>query len=348
MTERPQTDKPRIFISYAWADKALVRRIEEELETTEVELWVDHSGIRGGDNLPKRISDALEWCNTLLLVWSEEARKSPWVELEWTNAISLGKAIIPCKLDTTKLPGILSSRAYLNFYDVGQGIVELRKALNLAQQSVVTLSTSPAEEVASILHNQFTTVFGPSKPKPPKFTASIPLRSHALDEFSYKDVKNMLRKEKDFFHAEWNKLGKEIDHQYKINKSFGINVIQDKRFGLTWLQYSSEKMKFDVAESYLQRLNAEKFGGFDDWRVPTLEEAMSLMERKKHNGWYINSNFEPKANFVWTVDQENKKRPDMKWVADYFNGVCSVISKEYECNLLVVRGSNYDDSNKAV
>ncbi len=79
-----QTDIPKIFISHAWEDKPLVRRLESELKAAGAEVWVDHEGIRGGDNLPERISEALEWCDTLLLIWSKAASQSHWVVLEWT------------------------------------------------------------------------------------------------------------------------------------------------------------------------------------------------------------------------------------------------------------------------
>jgi ABC-type bacteriocin/lantibiotic exporter with double-glycine peptidase domain len=44
------------------------RELEAELRAAGAKVWVDHAGIRSGDNLPKRISDALEWCNMLLLM----------------------------------------------------------------------------------------------------------------------------------------------------------------------------------------------------------------------------------------------------------------------------------------
>jgi len=43
---------------------------------------------------------------------SEAANNSRWVKLEWTNAISLEKAIIPCQMDTARLPAILAHKAY--------------------------------------------------------------------------------------------------------------------------------------------------------------------------------------------------------------------------------------------
>lgn len=105
---------PKVFISHSWTDKPLVLELEEALRRAGAAVWVDHVAIRGGDSLPKRISDALEWCDTLLLIWSQAASESEWVALEWENAISLKKKIIPCLLDGTKLPGILASKAFIS------------------------------------------------------------------------------------------------------------------------------------------------------------------------------------------------------------------------------------------
>ncbi len=98
MAQPENNHRPKVFISHAWGNKPLVWQIEEKLQAAGVEVWVDHVGIRGGDSLPKRISDALEWCDTLVLVWSEAANASEWIALEWENAIALKRKIIPCLL----------------------------------------------------------------------------------------------------------------------------------------------------------------------------------------------------------------------------------------------------------
>lgn len=141
MNKRAQTDTPRIFISHAWEDQPLVHLLGSELKAAGAEVWVDHTRIRGGDNLPGRISEALKWCNVLLLIWSEAASKSHWVELEWTNAIVLEKQIIPCRLSTVPLPPILANKLYLNFRNIDQGIVELQHVLNLSRQSMTSVAT---------------------------------------------------------------------------------------------------------------------------------------------------------------------------------------------------------------
>jgi hypothetical protein len=145
MTKRAQTSTPRIFISSAWEDKMLVRRLEADLTAAGAKVWIDQSGIRLGENFPQRIGEALEWCNVLLLLWSEAASKSHWVKLEWTNAIALEKTIIPCLLDNSPLPGILASKAYLDFRNIDQGVPQLLQALKISRPSVVPAATEPAE-----------------------------------------------------------------------------------------------------------------------------------------------------------------------------------------------------------
>jgi TIR domain len=128
-----QIRKSKIFISHAWEDKTIVRRLEAELKAAGAETWVDHSGVRGGDNLPERISEALAWCDTVMLIWSEAASQSHWVKLEWTNALALRKTIIPCLVSQAPLPALLANVLYVDCRDFEQGFAQLRQALHLDQ-----------------------------------------------------------------------------------------------------------------------------------------------------------------------------------------------------------------------
>jgi len=37
-------------------------------------------------------------------------------------------------------------------------------------------------------------------------------------------------------------------------------------------------MTYEKVQAYIAQLNRANFGGYSDWRLPTLEEAMCLME----------------------------------------------------------------------
>jgi hypothetical protein len=133
-----EINRPKIFISHSWEDKSFVHQLEPDLKSAGADVWIDHSEIRGGDNLPKRICEALEWCDTLLLIWSEAAENSTWVELEWSNAISLRKKIVPCMLGKNKLPAVLACKVYIDFQNYRSGLSQLLRALKLYGQSDTT------------------------------------------------------------------------------------------------------------------------------------------------------------------------------------------------------------------
>lgn len=55
---------------------------------------------------------------------------------------------------------------------------------------------------------------------------------------------------------------------------------QDPKNGLYWeiKTFSNRRMEYTIAEAleYADELNAAKYGGFCDWRVPSIEELASL------------------------------------------------------------------------
>ncbi len=299
-------------------DVTVVRRLEILLRTAGAEVWVDHVGIRGGDNLPKRISDALEWCNTLLLMWSDSARRSKWVEKEWTNADALDRTIIPCLLDRVSLPGILASKVYVDFRDFEKGIAELLNTLELAPPQATSVPIDIPAPAPAPPHGQLKEETIPSKPNLPKPSPTVLFRSKPLSTFSVDEVKNMLLG-KDFF-AINIKDGKGLRHQYESTEQLGEKLVIDHTTGLMWQQSGSQEyMNYWKAENYIRDLNDKRFAGYTDWRLPTLEEAMSLMESKKHADLYIDPVFDRKQTWIWTAD---KYSADAAWVVGFGIGYC--------------------------
>ena len=153
---------PRLFISHSWEDKPLVRLLETQLRANRIEIWVDHRGVRAGDNLPEEISNALQWCTTLLLIWSGPSSNSYWVKLEWTNALALRKVIIPCLVDEVPLPPILSHKAYVKLSNIDEGVRQLLYSLRrtdemseapTSTQPETTADPSSAKEEAKVIKN---------------------------------------------------------------------------------------------------------------------------------------------------------------------------------------------------
>lgn len=119
----------KIFISHASSDENLVRQLEQHFRAAKFTVWIDHSEIRAGDRLPQKINEALKWCDTFCLIWSEAASKSRWVALEWESALTLGKRIVPCLLDKTELPELLLSTVYHKIDSTEKSLVQLTRIL---------------------------------------------------------------------------------------------------------------------------------------------------------------------------------------------------------------------------
>lgn len=93
-----------------------------------------------------------------------------------------------------------------------------------------------------------------------------------------------------------------IDNDYADN---GDGTVSDRATGLTWQQGGSDSsMKYGQAQSYVTRLNRERFAGYGDWRLPTVPELMSLLEPKEKNGnLYIDPVFDRRQSWCWSADQ---------------------------------------------
>ena len=277
-------EKPRIFISHAWEEKARVQDLERSMKAAGVEVWVDHSDVRGGDNFPKRISDALTWCNTLLLVWSEHGAGSPWVEQEWTCAMALQKSIIPCKTDQTPLPGILANRRHIDLQDPERGLKEILNALDI---TLPVPGPVAGEEGTKGL---------------------VTLRSRPLESLSSDAVQEML-------------TGLRFTrHGYEEGIREDQKLVIDRATGLMWQQSGSGRMPMGGPPHYIAKLNHEKFAGCSDWRMPTLEEAMFLVEpTQKHDKLYIDSVFDSEQTVIWTAD---KKALWIWWAVSFADACC--------------------------
>jgi hypothetical protein len=98
---------PTVFLSYARDDIAIANQLASRLSNHKVSVWRDQEKIYAGQRWPKTLGEAISVQDFLLLLWSKNAAKSSYVELEWCTAIALKKTIIPCLLDDTALPASL-------------------------------------------------------------------------------------------------------------------------------------------------------------------------------------------------------------------------------------------------
>ncbi len=109
-----------------------------------------------------------------------------------------------------------------------------------------------------------------------------------------------------------------IIHSYESNSINGDNVVIDHATGLMWYQSGSEKdMVLSEARQWVKDLNSRGYAGYSDWRLPTLEEAISLLDSNNNAGdMYIDTVFDVTQSGIWTGDENDS--------AGYLDGAWSI------------------------
>ena len=94
-----------------------------------------------------------------------------------------------------------------------------------------------------------------------------------------------------------------INHRYEKKSIDGNDVVIDDTTGLMWHQSgSSDYMSWNTAKDWIRNLNNYGYAGYQDWRLPTLEEAVSLLESYKRSSLYIDPLFHGEQWGIWTGD----------------------------------------------
>jgi len=103
-----------------------------------------------------------------------------------------------------------------------------------------------------------------------------------------------------------------------------------------WQQAGSPKpMTHAEAKRYVIALNDEVFVGYKDWRLPTLEEAMSLMKpTKRKSNLHLDLKFDRNQPWLWTADRSGSYSA---WVVDFSRGNCYRDRVDREMYVRVVR-----------
>lgn len=80
LKETPKS--PSAFLSYAWEDADLARKLANALQANGVETWWAEWSIRPGDSLRQMIDRGLSQCTHFLVLLTPQSISKPWVNME--------------------------------------------------------------------------------------------------------------------------------------------------------------------------------------------------------------------------------------------------------------------------
>jgi len=86
-----------VFISYSHRDSDYTHKLAEEIERHNIPVWIDDR-IDYGTRWPQVIQEKIDSCKAFVLIMTDNARASDWVNNELTYAIGKGKKIYPLLL----------------------------------------------------------------------------------------------------------------------------------------------------------------------------------------------------------------------------------------------------------
>jgi len=142
MTEAArQSKKPNVFISYSRDDLAFADQLDAALRAAGFSATLDRHGISPGEDWKKRLGDLIRDADTIIFVLSPSSARSDICAWEVTEAVRLGKRILPvlCRpLEGANPPSQLASLNYIYFFaepkfpgsGFGKGLVDLVSFLN--------------------------------------------------------------------------------------------------------------------------------------------------------------------------------------------------------------------------
>lgn len=125
-------EKAKLFFSYARENSDFVLKLAKDLRAEGVDLWLDQLDIAPGERRDKAIQEALENCETLLVILTPDSVVSQNVMDEVSFALEEEKHVVPILHTNCEISFRLRRLQRVDFSgDYGTGFTRLVKALNI-------------------------------------------------------------------------------------------------------------------------------------------------------------------------------------------------------------------------
>jgi hypothetical protein len=322
-----------IFVSHSSKDAKIVASVCRGLEARGFPCWLSSRDIPAGSNYQESIDTAIAHAQTLLLILTAHAMESAEILKELSLASTYGIPVIPARAeDVTPIGAFryeLSTRQWVDLFgDLDPALDSLAEQIGkpddasdtriprpqgLAKRAVLPWLLGLGALLTLCILAFLATVV-------PMHQKRLALRSTPAP-LTHLQIVAMLTKD-DFYDARINAVGHGPAHLYEHRVIGDAVVVLDHATGLMWQKSGSrDAMPLAEAAIYIRNINAKSFAGFTGWRLPTLEEAMSLMEPKPVGDYHISPEFEVglRENFIWTADlTKNGERGFVLYFSDGF------------------------------
>jgi hypothetical protein len=327
---RLSPQRPRVFLSYPREHQATVERLRKLLSDAGFDPWLDLKHLQAGDRWEAALDAALRGSDFVVACLARETHDG-YQKRELERAIEYRPAgrdpalpfVLPCALDDETWEGRPAS------------MPEPLRALHLIDLRRPELEAPRVREALT------RAALGAG------FVVPTYLRTEPAGDLRPAQAHGMLLQQ-NFYDGNINDRGEPPYFRFGGLEALADGrLVRDRATHRLWTRdcLPVESAAGDAApalavDAVRQRANREAYGGHRDWRLPTLEEAMSLMlPHVRSGGLHIDALFSDEA-YVWTADSflvtaEPVLR--MNWYACYGPGDCQPAPGNAHAGVRLVR-----------
>jgi hypothetical protein len=336
-----------IFISYSSKDLAQANKLCEHLERRGIPCWIAARNIAPGENYQESINEAIQRAQALVVLLTNHAITSAEIKKEMSLASAYKVPVIPARAEPVTPTGAfkyeLATTQWIDLFD------NWETALDRLAARIKNPNTEPQPAAPTL--------------QPKRKSTRVVLLCAALGLLAAAGLGVILLRHQttltlraeptkllgsqidamlirlDLYDARRNPAGHGVHHRLTPQAIGNAIVITDEATNLMWQKIGSKDgMPLPDTTAYIANLNTKKLAGFTDWRLPTLEEAMTLNEKRTYNDWHIPPEFlsAESTNIIWTSDRSATSGRGL--VVYYYDGFVSAESPDYNAYVRAVRG----------
>jgi hypothetical protein len=313
-------NSPRIFISYAKEDVRYANELRRLLKLADFDPWMDSAGLLGGEAWEARLAQVIRTSDFVVALLSKHTAGG-YQEEELRVAMNDAPAgrradapfVLPCALmrflrgDTEQaLRGLIDNNQLVNIWDFDANWRQVHERLYMSARAA-------------------------------GLSAPTLLRSKPRTDLTESAANRMIA-QRNFFDGSRNREGRPA--AAILNTCLNGGLVEDRATGRMWTRNcSSPKPLLGPTGAYMvaRGANQDRLGDADDWRLPTLEEAMSVMAREKNaEGFFISPDFSDER-YVLTCDTFVTGERSFVWAACYGLGDCQTVPSDTPVSVRLVR-----------
>ena len=92
-----------VFISYASAEKSYAYEVKSVIEKHGYRCWIAPDSVPAGSSYADELENAIKNCQVVVLMLSDKAQQSKWVQREVERGLSHGKVLVLFHIDESKI-----------------------------------------------------------------------------------------------------------------------------------------------------------------------------------------------------------------------------------------------------